>query len=257
MKRPYLLPFFAALSALAVLPEASARTFADIKASGVLRVVSGGDLPPFIRVEAERHRGYEPELIEAVARSLGLTVSYQVVPPYQLIKELQEDRADIAIGALGITSTRENKVDFTMPTACAGVSVVSFDPKLQKHTDLVGKSIGVGAGSIMQAYVQKLPFEKKVTVYNSSKELIFAVMAKQVDATFAYTIMGPAVKSLYPKAPINFGPELWRVPIGFMTAEDNVTTRTTLNGAINRYMQSTGYAFLSQRYFKEDVRCRG
>lgn len=257
MKRSYALPFAAALTVLAALPEASARSFADIKASGVLRVVSSGDLPPFIRVEAERHRGYEPELIDAVARSLGLKVSYQVVPPYQLIRELQEDRADIAIGALGITSTRENKVDFTIPTACAGVSVLSFDPKLQKHTDLVGKTIGVGAGSIMQAFVQKLPFEKKVTVYNSSKELIFAVMSKQVDATFAYTIMGPAVKAMYPKAPINFGPELWRVPIGMMTAEDNVSTRTTLNGAIHKYMQTNSYAFLTQRYFKEDVRCRG
>ncbi|GGK18599.1 amino acid ABC transporter substrate-binding protein [Deinococcus malanensis] len=256
MKRSHMLPFAAALSVMGAFTEASARTYADIKASGVLRVVSGGDLPPFIRVDGQRHRGYEPEMIEAVARTLGLKVSYQVVPPYQLIKELQEDRADIAIGALGITSTRENKVDFTVPTACAGVSVVSFDPKLQMHTDLVGKSIGVGAGSIMQTYVQKLPFEKKVTVFNSTKELIFAVIAKQVDATFAYTIMGPGLKSMYPKAPINFGPELWRVPIGIMTAEDNITTRTTLNAAITKYLQSNSYAFLSQRYFKEDVRCR-
>ncbi|MFC4424960.1 substrate-binding periplasmic protein [Deinococcus navajonensis] len=256
MKRTSILPFAAALTVLSALPMASARTFAEIKASGVLRVASSGDLPPFTRVDGTRMRGYEPELLEAVARSLGLTVTYQVVPPYELVKELQADRADVAMGALGITSTRENKVDFTTPIACAGVSVASFDPKLKKHTDLVGKTIGVGADSIMQSYVQKLPFEKKVTVYSTSKELIYAVISRQVDATFAYSIMEPGVKAAFPKANISFGPELWRVPIGLMVREDNVTTRTALNGALAKYMAGNSYAFLSQKYFKEDVRCR-
>lgn len=243
-------------TALLAAPQAGARTLAEIKASGVLRVATSGDIPPFTVQEAGRFRGYEPELLEAVAAGLSVRVNYQQVPASQFIKLLQEDQVDVVIGALGITSTRENKVDFTVPTACAGVSVVSFDPKLQKYTDLAGKTIGVGAGSIMHSYVQKLPFEKKVNVYPSTGDVLYAVISRAVDATFAYTIMQPAAKKLFPKATLYFGPELWSVPIGMMVREDNSSTRLALNEALGRYMQGNAYAFLSQKYFRKDVRCK-
>lgn len=237
-------------------PQAGARTLAEIKASGVLRVATPGDLPPFTLHEAGRFRGYEPELPEAVAAGLGVRVDFQLAPASQLIKLLQDDQVDVAVGGLGITSTRENKVDFTVPTACAGVSVVSFDPKLQKHTDLVGKTIGVSTGSLMHSYVQKLPFEKKVNVYPSTGELLYAVISRAVDASFAYTIMQPAAKKIYPKATFYFGPELWSVPLGMMVREDNTSTRLALNEALSRYMQGNAYAFLSQKHFRKDVRCK-
>lgn len=245
------------LSSLLAVPQAGARTLAEIKASGVLRVATSGDIPPFTMVDGGKYKGYEPELLEAVAGSLGLRVSYQTVPMDQFARLLQEDRVDVALGAQAITSTRENRVDFTVPIACAGVSVVSLDPKLQKHTDLVGKTIAVGAGSIMQSYVQKLPFEKKVNVYPSHNDVIYAVISRAVDATFAYTVMQPAVKQLFPKANIHFGPELWSVPIGMMLREDNTTLRAALNEALGRYMGSNSYAFLTQKYFRKDVRCKG
>ncbi|GBF03964.1 amino acid ABC transporter substrate-binding protein [Deinococcus aerius] len=243
-------------AAALLLPTAGARTLAEIKASGTLRVATSGDVPPFTMLDGGRYRGYEPELLEAAAASLGLKVSYQAATPDQFVRLLQEDRVDVAFGAQGITSTRENRVDFTVPVACAGVSVVSFDPKLQKHTDLVGKTIAVGAGSIMHSFVQKLPFEKKVNVYATSGDVMYAVISRAVDATFAYTIMQPFVKRMFPKADMHFGPELWSVPIGMMLHEDNVTTRAALNEAMTRYMGTNGYAFLTQKYFRKDVRCK-
>jgi len=245
------------LLALLAAPHAEARTFAQIKASGVLRVATPGDLPPFSIVRGERYSGYEVEFLQSVAHDLGLKLSFQTVGGGELIKALQDDRADVAIGAMGITSTRENKVDFTVPTACAGVSVASLNPALQKHTDLAGKKIAVGSGSIMHSYVQKLPFEKQVNVYPTSGDVIYAVISKAVDATFAYTVMQPAVKRMFPKAEVYFGPELWSVPIGMMVREDNVTTRLALNAGISKYLQTNSYAFLTARHFGKDVRCKG
>ncbi|EYB68226.1 hypothetical protein DEIPH_ctg025orf0071 [Deinococcus phoenicis] len=250
------LPFLtAALLALLAAPHAEARTLAQIKASGVLRVATTGDMPPFTVVNAGRYSGFEPELLEAVASDLGVRVSYETARGDQFVRLLQEDRVDVAVGAQGITSTRENKVDFTVPTACAGVSVASMNPGLQKHTDLVGKTIAVSAGSIMQAYVQKLPFEKKVNVYPTVNDVIFAVISRGVDATFAYTVMQPAIKKMLPKAPLSFGPELWSVPIGMMVREDNASTRLALNASLTKLMQSGSYASLSLKHFGKDVRC--
>lgn len=246
----------ATLFALLAAPHAGARTFAQIKASGVLRVATPGDLPPFSIAGGGRYSGYEVEFLQAVAADLGLRLSFQTVGGGELIKALQEDRVDVAIGAMGITSTRENKVDFTVPTACAGVSVVSLNPSLQKHTDLAGKKIAVGSGSIMHTYVQKLPFEKQVNVYPTSGDVMFAVISRAVDATFAYTVMQPAAKRMFPKAEVFFGPELWSVPLGMMVREDNVSTRLALNAGISKYLQTNGYAFLTAKHFGKDVRCK-
>ncbi|WP_034383851.1 ABC transporter substrate-binding protein [Deinococcus sp. YIM 77859] len=244
------------LSSLLAVPHAQARTLAEIKASGVLRVATSGDVPPFTVMDGERFRGYEPELLEGAAKLLGVEVRFQAAPMDQLTRLLQEDKVDVALGAQAITSTRENRVDFTVPIACAGVSVVSLDPKLQKHTDLVGKTIAVGSGSVMQTYVQKLPFEKKVNVYPTNNDVTYAVISRAVDATFAYTVMQPAVKQLFPKANLHFGPELWNVRIGMMVREDNTTLRAALNEALSKYMNTNAYAFLTQKHFRRDVRCR-
>lgn len=255
--RRFLVSTLALAAGLTSLNAAEARTLAQIKQSGVLRVATPGDLPPFAVADGTRFTGYELELLQAVAATMGLKVEVQKVAADQLIKTLQDDRADVAVGALGVTSTREHKVDFTVPTACAGVSVASLDPALQKHTDLAGKTIGVGAGSLMHSYVQKLPFEKQVKVYKSNGDLMFAVISRAVDATFAYTVMEPAAKRNFPKIKIHFGPELWSVPLGFMVREDNDQARLALNSAIQAYFSTNSYAFLSSKHFGKDVRCKG
>lgn len=245
----------ALLLALLAAPHAEARSLAQIKASGVLRVATTGDMPPFSLVSGGHYSGFEPELIEALASSLGVRVVYETVRGDQFTRLLQEDQVDAAIGAQAITSTRENKVDFTSPTVCAGVSVASMNPSLQKHTDLAGKTIAVSAGSVMQAYVQKLPFEKKVNVYPTVNDVVYAVISRSADATFAYRVMEPAFKKMLPKANLSFGLELWSVPIGIMVRQEDDSTRLALNAGLARFMQSGGYAALSLRHFGRDMRC--
>lgn len=246
----------AGLLALFTAPQAQARTLAQIRASGILRVATTGDMPPFTLAQQGRYSGFEPELLEALAADLGVRVLYETARGDQFTRLLQEDRVDVAAGAQAITSTREHKVDFTAPTLCAGVSVASLNPALQRHTDLEGKTIAVGAGSVMQAYVQKLPFEKKVNVYPTTNDVVYAVISRAADATFAYTVMQPAFQKMMPKAALTFGPELWSVPIGLMVREDNTSTRLALNASLGRLMQKGTYAALSLKHFGRDMRCK-
>ncbi|MDB5044412.1 MAG: amino acid transporter substrate-binding protein [Deinococcus sp.] len=245
------------MTLLLTAPSAQARTLAQIRTSGVLRVATPADVPPFTLANAGKHFGFEVELLEALAADLGVKLSFEVARIDQLTTLLQEDRVDVAFSALGITSTRENKIDFTAPTACVGVSVISLDPKLNLHTDLKGKKIGVIAGSIMTSYVQKLPFEKQVNVYPSNNDVVMAVFSRAVDATVAYSVAEGMVKKLYPKANIHFGPELWSVPIGMMVRQDNNSTRLALNASLNKFQQGPAYAALSTKYFGRDLRCKG
>ena len=102
----FLLSSLALAAGLTSLNAAEARTLAQIKQSGVLRVATPGDLPPFTVADGTRFSGYEIELLQAVASTMGLKLDVQKVPADGLIKALQDDRADVAVGALGVTSTR-------------------------------------------------------------------------------------------------------------------------------------------------------
>lgn len=235
---------------------AQARNLTQIKASGVLRIGTPGDVPPFSMAQGANYSGFEVELIQQVATDLGVRAEFIPTRIDQITKGLQEDRIDVGISSLGITSTRENKVDFTIPTACAGVSIVSPDPTLKTHLNLEGHKIGVIAGSIFTSYIQKLPFDKQVNVYPTNNDVVLAVFSKQVDATLAWTASEGIVKKLYPKAALYFSASLFSVPIGMMVSETNNSTRFALNTSLNRMLRNGSHLALSMKYFGSDMRCK-
>ncbi|WP_420595278.1 ABC transporter substrate-binding protein [Deinococcus sp.] len=242
----------------ALLPNAQARSLSEIRESGgILQIGTSGDLPPFTYRVGAGYAGFETELMTLLAADLGLKVNFKVVPVDAAIRSLQLGQTDVSIGGLGITSTRASRVNFTQPHACAGMSVVARDPKIQTRFDLAGKSIGVLSGSTIQSFVQKLPFEKKTKVYATTNDLIFAVGTGQVDATLGYYLMSPAIAKIYPKAGVHFGPVQWSIPVGAMLAEDgDDSLRLSLNAALAKAMNDGRYEQLSVKYFSIDVRCR-
>ncbi len=68
--------------------------------------------------------GFSVDLTRAVAAKEGVAVDFVVVPdiPAQL-EALRSGRADAAIGAITITSERENVVDFSQPMFDAGIQI--------------------------------------------------------------------------------------------------------------------------------------
>lgn len=244
------------LAALTVFGAAQARPLSAIRSEGVLHVMAPADLPPFSFTVGSSSAGFEIELLGTIAADMGLKLDVQHAPSNQLFQALQDEKADVALAAFAITSTREQKVDFTQPTLCAGVSVISSDPKLQLHTDLENKSIGVVSGTIMESYVQHLPFAKTVKVFPTVSDVTLALFSKQIDATFGYSIMKPTLDKLYPKYPTVFGPVLFSVPIGMATGEKNASLRSALNIGLIKVMRDGRYDKLSQKYFGADVRCK-
>ncbi|RZF39362.1 hypothetical protein LSTR_LSTR000883 [Laodelphax striatellus] len=92
----------------------------------------------------DRFEGYSLDLIDEVAKELGFTYEFKLVPDNQygslnkktgqwngLIRELQERRADLAICDLTITFDRRSAVDFTMPFMTLGISILYSKPVKQ------------------------------------------------------------------------------------------------------------------------------
>lgn len=90
----------------------------------------------------DRFEGFGIELIQKLSEKLGFNYTFQLQEDGAygslnketgewngMMKELMEDRADLAITDLTITSDREMAVDFTMPFMNLGISILFETPK--------------------------------------------------------------------------------------------------------------------------------
>lgn len=106
--------------------------------------VTTRNIEPFSFLKNGQRTGYSYELWTSIAKEVGLSSRYDVAgSAKQMIQQVAEGKADIAVGALSITSEREKKVDFSQPFFESGLQV------------LVRKNPG-GATSILAALSNNL-----------------------------------------------------------------------------------------------------
>jgi len=102
------------------------------------------NIEPFSFIKNDKRTGYSIELWANIAKELGINSNYVTTgTAKQMIRDVQDNKADVAVGALSITSEREKIVDFSQPFFESGLRV------------LVRKNAGGGA-SILAALSQNL-----------------------------------------------------------------------------------------------------
>ena len=102
------------------------------------------NIEPFSFIKNDKRTGYSIELWANIAKELGINSNYVVTgTAKQMIRDVQDNKANVAVGALSITSEREKVVDFSQPFFESGLRV------------LVRKNAG-GAASILAALSHKL-----------------------------------------------------------------------------------------------------
>jgi ABC-type proline/glycine betaine transport system substrate-binding protein len=105
-----------------------------------LRVVTQR-FEPFVIYEDQQYQGFSIDLWEAIANELQL--SYDLVgvnSVAKLLDEVERGAADIAIAGIGITSQREERLDFSYPYYESGLQVLvpSDQSELRKLLTVVG-----------------------------------------------------------------------------------------------------------------------
>lgn len=96
---------------------------------------------PFVIYENQAYQGFSIDLWEAIARELNLT--YELVgvnSVAKLLDEVERGAADLAIAGIGITSQREEQLDFSYPYYESGLQVLvpSDQSELVKLLSIVG-----------------------------------------------------------------------------------------------------------------------
>lgn len=100
--------------------------------SGVLRVGLSGNQPPLnMRNKAGELIGFEVDLVEALATSMGLDTQLVTMPFAALLPALEAGDVDLVISGMTITAERNARVAFAGPYLVSGKSVLAKKGVLQ------------------------------------------------------------------------------------------------------------------------------
>jgi ABC-type amino acid transport substrate-binding protein len=133
---------------LLALTSSGAGTAAPLRtlAQRTLRVGTYFVNPPFEYVAKGADVGFEVDLMEEIARRLGLKPIFVNTHWETILKEMQDGRYDCIVGGITITPERERLLAWSVPYLTTTLSLVVNDgktPKIHSLADMKGALVGV------------------------------------------------------------------------------------------------------------------
>ncbi|MGK7912142.1 MAG: transporter substrate-binding domain-containing protein [Synechococcus sp.] len=168
----------------------NARPWADIENSGALRVGVKVDLPPLAwQDESGEWQGFEIEIARQLAQQLlGDEGAVEFVPlrNQERLDAVIDDRVDMAIAQIGITTARIRQVSLTLPYYLDGTAiVVPESSSLSSSLQLSTEAIAVLKGSTAVATLNTLSSELETVGTESYRDSVDALETGRVDGVAA------------------------------------------------------------------------
>ena len=131
-----------------LMPTAEAGKLEDIQARGILLVGSTGDYKPmsYLNKETGKYEGFDVEVAELLAKSLGVTVEYVPTTWKTLTADTMSGKFDIAICGITRTFARAQKMDMSHGYLLFGKTILcrkADAKKFKSEADLNKKSVRV------------------------------------------------------------------------------------------------------------------
>ena len=171
------------------LRTAFADTLADIRKRGELVVATEMQFPPFDISDNGVYKGVDRDLIDAVAKELGVKVSYLDLPWTSVLPGLEAKKFDLVIAPVTITKERLKHYAFSVPIADATAALMkrADDKSIAKPEDISGKIVGGQKGTAqvaqLKAFAAKLPKPVEVKEYVDNNQSYADLAAGRIDAS--------------------------------------------------------------------------
>lgn len=153
-------------------------------AGNVIRVATDATFPPLEFVQNGQRTGFDIDLIEALAKSMGKQVQWVDIDFKGLIPGLLANRFDVAASGIYMTDERRKVVSFTDSYYQGGLVVlVRRDNKsINKPEDLAGKKVSVQVGTKSVTFLKETyPAVQRVEV-EKNQEMFDLLNIGRVDA---------------------------------------------------------------------------
>ena len=163
-------------------------TLAEIKKRGELVTATEMQFPPFDISDNGVYKGVDRELIDAVAKELGVKVKYIDLPWTSVLPGLEAKKFDLVIAPVTITKERMKRYAFSVPIADATAALMkrADDKSIMKPEDIAGKTVGGQKGTSqveqLKAFAAKLPKPVEVKEYVDNNQSYADLAAGRIDA---------------------------------------------------------------------------
>lgn len=249
-----LLTFVIALCSCFISFTCEAKSFQHIKKEGVLSVATEGAFPPFNFVKNGKIQGFEVELVNEMAKRAGLKTDWQTKSFDGLLIGLNQDRYDLVAASHVITPERENVVDFLPPHFCATNVVVTLKNGPTRISEFKGKKIGVQASSIYPKFIESNAKEAILKTFPTDPDVVMALVHHKIDAAITDRLLVNQMLKTHPQIMIG---EIAKIEKnGMAIQKGNHELREKLKKALESIQKDGTYQKISQKYFKEDIRCK-
>jgi polar amino acid transport system substrate-binding protein len=128
-----------------------------IKQAGVMKVGTSADYPPFESVDASGNKvGFDIDLMNEIAKRLGVTVEWVDMPFDSLIAAVQEGKIDLSISAFNYSEERDQTIDFSeayYTSEDAFTVGESFTGSIVNPEDVAAFKVGVQTGTTQDGWL--------------------------------------------------------------------------------------------------------
>ncbi len=232
--------------------SSGSETSASTEGGGNEPLTVGSDIPypPFEQGKPGNYTGFDIELMEAVAESIGRTAEFEDTSFDSIFLDLAQGKFDAVASAATITDEREKTVDFSNPYYLSEQAIlVEEGSSIDSVEALAGITVGVQQGTTGQEFVEESGDAGELRKYPQGPDAVNALKSGTVDAVVMdIPVAENAVAAgggLEISAAIPTEEEY-----GFAVAQGETELLEEINDGLRATIDDGTYAQLYEKYFK-------
>ncbi|OBX37463.1 putative amino-acid-binding protein YxeM precursor [Halomonas elongata] len=218
--------------------------------------MSGGYFP-FTFVEQDTLKGFEVDVMEAVADEMGTEVAFETANFSGLFGMLESGRIDTIANQITITDERQAKYVFTEPYVYDGAQVVvkKGNDTISGVEDLKGKSVAVNLGSNYEQLLRELPYADEIDIRTYESNIEQDTALGRVDAFVMDRVSASQVIKEKP-LPLELAGKPFseiRNALPFRDTEEGRELRDRVDQALAALREDGTLTDISERWFGTDI----
>lgn len=232
-----------------------------IKSANKVVVGTSADYPPYEYVDdAGNMTGFDIELMEEIAKRMGVELEWQDMPFDSLIAAVQEDKIDMSISCFNYSEERDQLVDFSDPyytSQDAFIVLDSFTDAFNVPEDAANYKVGVQSGTVQDEWLTGelvdpgLMSEANLSRYERVDQAALDLQVGRIDILMADDVPAQAIVNQYDGLKIIYQGMLYTGPINIVIPEGAADLQAEVNRIIAE-LQDEGFVdALAFKYFSE------
>ncbi len=242
-----------ALPGLSLFAQESGGTLAKIARTGEFVIGYRTDSSPLSYENAAGEpAGYSVDICRRIAASINahfdkqdIQTKFVRITSDERLSAVVDGKVDIECGSTTITLSRQERVDFSLPTFVTGGSVLSLAASgIQTMSDLAGKKVGVAKDTTtadeLRIYLKDNLIDAEVVIVADRHEGMERLNRGGIDALASdqIVLIGQVIEAVNPRRYSLMNEIFSYEPYGFVVRRNDADFRLEVNRAISQLYRS-------------------